>query len=97
MSEIEQASRPERRLLKEMEVMVAEVISQTHDSVTLVLFTGNDRLVYRAGHFLTIDPHQFESLERFIAFFEDVKGRGEPARANSKASAPDEKHHARTV
>ena len=31
---------------------------------TLVLFTGNDRLDYKAGHFLTIDPHQFEALDR---------------------------------
>jgi 3-ketosteroid 9alpha-monooxygenase subunit B len=97
MSEITQASRPGRRLLKEMEVMVAEVIPQTHDTVTLVFFTGNDRLGYQAGHFLTIDPHQFESLERFIAFFEDIKGRREPARAYSMSSAPHEKHLAVTV
>src|SRR5688572_9148088 len=30
---------------------------------------------------LTIDPHQFEGLERFIAFLEDLKGRREPPRA----------------
>lgn len=77
--------------------MVAEVIPQTHDSVTLVFFTGNDRLEYRAGHFLTIDPHQFESLNRFIAFFEDLKGRREPARAYSMSSAPHEKLLAVTV
>lgn len=67
------------------------------DTVTLILFTGNERLDYRAGHFLTIDPHQFEGLERFIAFLEDLKGRREPPRAYSMASAPHEHHLAITV
>jgi len=57
------------------------VVRHVTDSVTLVFFTGQERLEYRAGHFLTIDPHQFESLDRFIAFFEDVNGRREPPRA----------------
>ena len=57
--------------IKELEKMVADVIVETPDTTTLVLFTGNDRLEYRAGHFLTIDPHQFEALERFLAFLED--------------------------
>jgi len=62
-----------------------------------VLFTGNDRLDYRAGHFLTIDPHQFDSLERFVAYFEDLKGKKEPPRAYSMASAPHERYLAITV
>lgn len=86
-----------RHLIKEMEVIVADVIRETHDTTTLVLFTGNDRLEYRAGHFLTIDPHQFASLERFTAFFEDIKGRREPARAYSMCSAPHETRLAVTV
>lgn len=90
MSEGSQESPSVRRAIKQMDVMVAEVITQTPDTVTIVFFTGNDRLEYRAGHFLTIDPHQFESLERFIAFFEEVKGRREPARAYSMSSAPHE-------
>ena len=65
MTEIDKAAVHVRQPLKEMEVMVADVIRETHDAVTLVLFTGNDRLVYRAGNFLTVDPHQFESLRRF--------------------------------
>jgi ferredoxin-NADP reductase len=88
---------PQRRRIKEMEVMVADVIVETPDTATLVLFTGNDRLDYKAGHFLTIDPHQFDSLERFIAFFEDVKGKKEPPRAYSMTSAPHEKHLAITI
>src|SRR5947207_4887224 len=77
--------------------MVADVIVETPDTTTLVLFTGNDRLDYKAGHFLTIDPHQFEGLERFIAFLEDLKGKKEPPRAYSMASSPHEKYLAVTV
>ena len=88
---------PASRRIKEMEVMVADVIIETPDTTTLVLFTGNDRLEYLAGHFLTIDPHQFDSLERFTAFLEDLKGRREPARAYSMSSAPHERYLAVTV
>jgi len=77
--------------------MVADVIVETPDTTTLVLFTGNDRLEYLAGHFLTIDPHQFEALERFISFLEDLKGRREPPRAYSMSSAPHERYLAVTV
>ena len=77
--------------------MIAEVVVETPDTVTLVLFTGNDRLDYKPGHFLTIDPHQFEALERFTAFLEDLKERKEPPRAYSLASAPHEKYLAVTV
>jgi ferredoxin-NADP reductase len=86
-----------RRRIKEMEVMVADAIVETPDTTTLLLFTGNDRLDYQAGHFLTIDPHQFEALERFTAFLEDLKGRKEPPRAYSMSSAPDDRYLAVTV
>jgi ferredoxin-NADP reductase len=86
-----------RRRIKELEVMVADAVYETPDTTTLVLFTGNDRLDYKAGHFLTIDPHQFESLERFTSFLEDLKGRREPPRAYSMASAPHEKYLAVTI
>src|SRR5579862_9525599 len=88
---------PPRKRIKEMEVMVADVIVETPDTATLVFFTGNDRLEYKPGHFLTIDPHQFAALERFTAFFEDMKGKKEPARAYSMCSTPDEKYLAITV
>jgi ferredoxin-NADP reductase len=87
---------PSRRI-KDLEVMVAEVIRETPDAATLVLFTGNDRLEYLPGHFLTIDPHQFEALERWVAYLEDVKGRREAPRAYSLASTPDERYLAITV
>ena len=92
------SDRPERRhRIKQLEVMVADVINETPDTTTLVLFTGNDRLEYEAGHFLTVDPHQFDALERFTAFLEDVKGRREPPRAYSMSSAPHERYLAFTV
>ncbi len=90
-------NQPGRKRIKEMEVMVAETIVETPDTTTLVLFTGNDHLDYQAGHFLTIDPHQFEALERFIAYFEDIKGKREAPRAYSMSSAPHERYLAITV
>jgi ferredoxin-NADP reductase len=90
----ETAPRPR---IKELEVMVAEVIRETPDTSTLVLFTGNDRLEYQPGHFLTIRPQQFPSLDRFCKYFEDLKGRKEPARAYSLVSAPHERYLAVTV
>ena len=80
-----------------MECMVADVIQETPDTTTLVLFTGNEKLDYRPGHFLTIDPHQFPALERFTGYLEDVKGHKEKPRAYSLTSAPDEKYLAITV
>ncbi len=90
----ETAPRPR---IKKMEVMVAEVIRETPDTATLVLFTGNDRLDYQPGHFLTIEPQQFPSLDRFCKYFEDLKGKKEPARAYSLSSAPHEQYLAATV
>ena len=92
----ESAAPPSRRI-KELEVMVADAIVETSDTSTLVLFTGNDRLDYKAGHFLTIDPHQFEALDPFTAFLEDLKGKPEPPRAYSMCSAPHERYLAVTV
>ncbi|MFZ5470066.1 MAG: oxidoreductase [Myxococcota bacterium] len=86
-----------RKRIKELEVIVADVVTETPDTTTLVLFTGNDRLDYQPGHFCTIDPHQFSSLARFTAFLEDQKGKREPARAYSLTSAPHEKYVAITV
>jgi len=88
---------PPRKKIKELEAMVADVIHETPDTTTLVFFTGNERMEYRAGHFLTIDPHQFHSLRRFTSYLEDLKGKKEPPRAYSLASAPHEKSVAITV
>lgn len=90
----ETAPRPK---IKELEVMVSEVITESSDTTTLVLFTGNDRLEYQPGHFLSIRPQQFGALDRFLKYFEDLKGKKEPARAYSLSSAPHERHLAITV
>jgi 3-ketosteroid 9alpha-monooxygenase subunit B len=80
-----------------MESMVADVVQETPDTVTLILFTGNERLDYSPGHFLTIDPHQFDGLEQLVSFLEDLKQRKEPPRAYSMSSAPHEHYLAITV
>lgn len=87
----------ERRKIKELEVMVADVIVETPDTRTLVLFTGNDPLEYKAGHFLTISPQQFPALERWTSYLEHLKARKEQPRAYSMSSAPHEKYLAITV
>lgn len=96
-STVEAPATEKRRRIRELEVMVAETITETPDTTTLVLFTGNDRLDYQPGHFLTIDPHEFPDLEPFTAYLEDQKGKREPPRAYSLTSAPHEKHLAITV
>ncbi len=53
-----------REKIKELEVMVAEVIPEAHDTATIVFFTGNDVLNYQPGNFLTIAPQQFSTQER---------------------------------
>ncbi|RLB44695.1 MAG: oxidoreductase, partial [Deltaproteobacteria bacterium] len=83
--------------IKKLEVMVADVIRETPDTSTLIFFTGNDTLDYKPGHFCTIAPQQFDALARWTAYLEDRKGRKEPPRAYSLASAPHEKHLAITV
>lgn len=87
----------DRTRIKKIEVMVADTVRETHDTTTLILFTGNDTLNYKPGHFVTIDPHQLPALERWIAYLEDAKGRKESPRAYSLYSAPHEQHLAITV
>lgn len=86
-----------RRKIKQFEVMVAETIRETPDTTTLVLFTGNDKLEYKPGHFVTIDPHNFPALERWVGYLEDTKGKRETARAYSLFSSPHEDNLAITV
>ncbi|MBX5482427.1 MAG: oxidoreductase [Myxococcaceae bacterium] len=81
---------PVRIKPRPFEVVVSRVIQETPDTVTLDLFTGNERIDYKAGQFLTIDVHQFKVLGRFASFLEDLKKRKEPPRAYSVGSAPHE-------
>ena len=97
MAEVKAAAPAEapRRRIREMEVEVVGIRRDTPDTSTL--FLSSDTCDYRAGHFLTIDPHQFVPLESFIAFLEDLKGQKEKPRAYSLASAPHEPHLAITI
>jgi 3-ketosteroid 9alpha-monooxygenase subunit B len=70
-------------------VTVAAVVSETPDAATLV-YDAPDEPDYRGGQYLTIDPHQFPTLLRFVQLMELLKKRKEPARAYSMASAPHE-------
>jgi ferredoxin-NADP reductase len=80
----------QRRPLKDTEVTVERVIAEAPDTRTLVLSLGSESLNYEPGFFLTIDPHQFSALSRFIDYFEDLKHRTESPRAYSISSAPHE-------
>ena len=81
---------PERIKPKTFEVVVTEVIRETADTVTLVL--GAPEIPpYRAGQFLTIDPHAFPVIAGQVAYVEQLKGgKKELVRAYSMASAPHE-------
>src|SRR5690242_7323679 len=78
------------RRVKAMDLVVSDVIVETADTVTLV-YEGPYTFEYRAGQFLTIDPHQFRPLLRFVQLLEQLKKKKEPPRAYSMASAPHEK------
>ncbi|HTP29615.1 MAG TPA: oxidoreductase, partial [Anaeromyxobacteraceae bacterium] len=94
--EEEALAAPLRKRVRTLDATVVEVVRETPDVVTLVLSTGR-REAYAAGHFLTIDPHQFSCLSDLVAYFEDAKGRREPPRAYSIASSPLEPLLAVTV
>jgi 3-ketosteroid 9alpha-monooxygenase subunit B len=89
--------RTERRQPTTIEANVAEVVRETPHAVTLTFITRSERPRYRAGQFVTIDPHQFPSLQGFTAFLEEAKGHKERPRAYTMSSAPDEPLLAITV
>lgn len=78
------------------ETVVREVVRETADAVTLVLDPGQE-VAYRAGQFLSIDPHALEATRERAREVEERKGRKERPRAYSLASAPHEAHLAITV
>lgn len=86
-----------KRKIHELEAIVQEVVVETPDTVTLVLFAGNEPHDYRAGQFVNVDIHQFKELAGVVRYFEEVKKRKEPVRSYSLASAPHEKHLAITI
>ena len=81
---------PERYKPKTFDVVVTEVIQETPDTVTLVL-DAPEIPPYRAGQFLTIDPHFFPVIAGQTRYVEHLKGgKKELVRAYSMASAPHE-------
>ena len=74
---------------KPFEVVVTEVIQETPDTVTLV-FQPDQPVEYRAGQFVTIDPHQFKQLASHTSYLEELKEKKELVRAYSVCSAPGE-------
>ena len=83
--------------LKTFESVVLESIVETPDTRTLVLDIVPEPGAYRAGQWVSIDPHQFVWLRSIIAYLEQQKGRTEPPRAYSMSSAPYERYLAITV
>ena len=78
------------------DALVVESIVETPDTRTLVLDVG-PHAPYRAGQYVSIDPHQFPALGSITAYLEHVKGRVEVPRAYSMCSAPHERYVAITV
>lgn len=78
---------------------VVRVDQETHDTVTLYLGKADDDSPweYEAGQFCTVRPHEFPALGQLVAYFEQVKGKREPARAYSLATAPHEPHVGITI
>jgi 3-ketosteroid 9alpha-monooxygenase subunit B len=78
------------RTIRKYDAVIVDVVRRTHDASSVYFFIG-DTPAYRAGQFLSIDPHQFPELKRWIDYMELVKGKKEPIRSYSLQSAPGEK------
>jgi ferredoxin-NADP reductase len=83
-------------LPESFECTVEQVRTESPDTATLVLDTHGHH-AYRAGQYLSIGPHQFRQLAGFITWLEHEKGKKEPQRKYSIASAPHERHVEITV
>lgn len=78
------------------DAVVLESVVETSDTRTLVLDVGS-AFSYRAGQYISIDPHQFAGLRNIVAYLEQLKGRREAPRHYSLSSAPHERHLAVTI
>jgi len=79
-----------RAPLQVLTLPVEQVVRETPDTVSLVMAAPPAPLQYKAGQFCTVDVHQFPTLRDTVASLEQQKGRKEPARSYSVASAPHE-------
>ena len=78
------------RTIRKYDAVIVDVVRRTHDASSVYFFIG-DAPAYKAGQFLSIDPHQFPELKRWIEYLEVLKGKKEPIRSYSLQSAPGEK------
>jgi len=78
------------RTIRKYDAVIVDVVRRTHDASSVYFFIG-DTPQYKAGQFLSIDPHQFPELKRWIEYLELQKGKKEPIRSYSLSSAPGEK------
>lgn len=82
--------------LSDFTAVVRSAIVETRAAKTLLLDPGAPA-PYRAGQYVTIDPHQFAALQSSISHLEKAKGRREAPRAYSLSSAPGDPCVAVTV
>jgi ferredoxin-NADP reductase len=75
--------------MPQFQAVVRAVVVEAPGAVTLLLDPG-ERLEYRAGQFLSIDPFGIDATRGLAADLEARKGRKERPRAYSLASAPHE-------
>lgn len=77
--------------------VVHDAIQETSDTFTLRIQVADQDRVYKAGQFISIDPHQFSELSEVVAYLEHKKGKKELVRAYSMASTPSEPYVAITT
>lgn len=95
-----QAAKPKIQMV---DVEVVEIVQETYDTVTLYLDrvaseeSAGEPWDYKAGQFCTVRPHEFPALKQLVTYFEKAKGKREPARAYSLATAPHEPYVGITI
>lgn len=77
------------RTIRKMQGVVLDVVPRTPDTATVYIFLG-EHGGYKAGQFISVDPHQFPELSRVVQWMEHAKGKKEPIRAYSMSSIPSE-------
>jgi ferredoxin-NADP reductase len=82
--------------ITKFDALIADIVVETPDTITAFLDLGQP-VKYRAGQYVSIDPHQFPSLGSMTRYLEHLKGRHEPPRAYSMSSAPHEPYVAITI
>ena len=83
--------------MREWEGVITSVTEDTHDTVTLKIFTGVKEMPYQAGQFISIDPKQFPEILHVAHYLEKLKGRRELRRSYSLSSSPYEDELSITV